>query len=324
MESLNIRNVFSRSLIFRAVSLWVGLCILAYGNGALREIVLKPIFNLSEPTANQISCVTGVLLWTVFTIWFWKPLRIKTLGQTLLVGFGWFFATLLFETFVVGRNLNLTQIIAAYDLSNGQYWGLVLLWIGIMPLVLFYLLGFRHYINNWGATDFERVLPINGVELLRSPRIESTHALTVQTNPENIWPWLIQMGEGRGGFYSYSWLENLVGCKIKNAAHIIPRFQNLKRNDSISLHSKAPKLKVTVFDVNQTLAFEGWIFHLEKMEKNKTRLMSRIYTEAKPEMGFLYNFIMTSFLFDFVHFIMSRKQLLTIKRLCESKEMLLV
>jgi len=110
---------------------------------------------------------------------------------------------------------------------------------------------------------------------------------------------------------------------FRATARIIPQFQELKRGDSIILHSKAPSLKVTVFDVNQTLAFEGWIFHLEKIGfKNKTRLISRIYTESKPEMGRLYNFIMTSFFFDFAHFIMSRKQLLTIKRLCEKKETL--
>ena len=304
--------------------MWIGLCILAFVNGALREIVLKPVLNVPEPTANQISCLTGVVLWTVFTIFFWKPLNIKNLFQALKVGLGWFFATILFETFVLDRNLNWTQIVDTYDVFNGQFWGLVLIWIGLMPVMLSLLLGSRHYINNWGATDREKVLRIDGSELLRNPRIESTHALTIRTDPENIWPWLIQMGAGRGGFYSYSWLENLVGCKIKNAIQILPQFQNLRKNDSICLHSRAPKLKVTVFDVNQTLAFEGWIFHLEKIGKNKTRLMSRVYTETKPEMGFLYGFIMKSFLFDFAHFIMSRKQLLTLKHLCESKEMLLV
>jgi hypothetical protein len=178
---------------------------------------------------------------------------------------------------------------------------------------------FNQNVVNWGSTLSEYSMRITGEEFLRNPQIESTHAININSRPEQVWPWLVQMGEGRGGFYSYSWLENLVGCKIENAVQILPRFQNLKRNDFISLHSKAPKLKVTVFDVNRTLAFEGWIFHLEKIEKNRTRLISRIYRERKPEMGLLYNFIMKSALFDFAHFIMSRKQLLTIKRLCKGK-----
>ncbi|MFZ4403858.1 MAG: hypothetical protein ACOYOK_07125 [Pseudobdellovibrionaceae bacterium] len=145
MKARYIQNLFSKSLVFRALLIWLGLCILAFVNGALREIVLKPILNVPEPTANQISCLTGVLFLTVFTVWYWKPLNIKSMGQALLVGLGWFFATLLFETLVIDRNLSWTQIVDTYDVFNGQFWGLVLIWIGLMPLMLYFLLNFRRY-----------------------------------------------------------------------------------------------------------------------------------------------------------------------------------
>jgi hypothetical protein len=147
VKALSIKKWFLRSLVFRSSLLWMGLCILAFVNGALREIVLKPMLNVSEPTANQISCFSGVVFWTVFTILFWKPLNIKSLAQASQVGFGWFFATILFETFIIDRNLNWTQIVDTYDVSIGQFWGLVLVWIGLMPLVLLYLLSSRRYIN---------------------------------------------------------------------------------------------------------------------------------------------------------------------------------
>lgn len=298
--------------------MWLGLCGLAYVNGAFREIVLKNSLGMIEPWANQLSCLTGVIVWSVFTIGCWSRLKIKTWSQASFVGLGWFLATLSFETFILERKLSWSQVLLTFDLSAGQLWSLVLIWIGLMPLAFFSVIRFRHLINNWGATPFEQSEPIAGVEFLRGPHIHSTQALTIDSSPQEIWPWLVQMGEGRGGFYSYSWLENRVGCNIHNATHIIPALQGIQQGDSISLHSRAPKLKVTVLDVNHTIAFEGWIFHLQEIGNEKTRLISRVYTEKKPHQGFIYNFVMKSFLFDLAHFIMTRRQLLTIKALCEA------
>ena len=61
--------------------------------------------------------------------------------------------------------------------------------------------------------------------------------LTPSASAKEVWPWLVQMGQGRGGFYS--WLENLIGCQIKNANEIVPEWQHLEVGDPIALHPKA-------------------------------------------------------------------------------------
>lgn len=234
-----------------------------------------------------------------------------------LVGVGWVVATFLFETFVINRKLSWSQVQQTYDVSAGEFWGFVLLWLVLMPIAMHALSVLRRYITTWGATASEQASAIAGVEFLRGPKIASTHALTIGRPAEKIWPWLVQMGEGRGGLYSYAWLERLVGCDIHNASHILPELQNLRAGDAISLHAKAPKLKVTVLEKSDTLALQGWIFHLQPIGKRQTRLLSRVYTEQIPGSGRVYNFMMSSWFFDLVRFVMSRKQLLNIKRLCE-------
>jgi hypothetical protein len=64
---------------------------------------------------------------------------------------------------------------------------------------------------HWGATDEEVKEPLPGDEVVSHPRLEATHAITIDAPASDIWPWLVQMGQNRGGFYSYTWLENLVG-----------------------------------------------------------------------------------------------------------------
>ena len=178
---------------------------------------------------------------------------------------------------------------------------------------------FEAHLNNWGSTFGEQSMHFSGEEFLRDPKIESTHAITIHSKPEYVWPWLLQMGQERGGFYSYSWLENLAGCNIQNSYHIVDEWQNLQVGDSIVLHPKAPKLRVNVLNKNQTLSLNGWIFHLIPINNNETRLLTRLYFENKPELGRFYNFAMNSLLFKFCHFVMGRRQLMKIKELCMAR-----
>jgi len=75
----------------------------------------------------------------------------------------------------------------------------------------------NHRRRYWGATDtdIQRTLP--GDDLVPDLKGEYIHAITIQAPAADIWPWLVQIGQGRGGFYSYELLENMIGCKIKNA-----------------------------------------------------------------------------------------------------------
>jgi hypothetical protein len=81
--------------------------------------------------------------------------------------------------------------------------------------------------NRWGATDAEVAAAMPGDELVPDPQLGYTRAITIDAPPEDVWPWLVQMGQGRGGLYSYDGLENLVGCDIHSADRVIADFQQL-------------------------------------------------------------------------------------------------
>jgi hypothetical protein len=79
----------------------------------------------------------------------------------------------------------------------------------------------------------------------------------IRATPEQIWPWLLQMGQGRGGFYSYDWLERLCGFQITNTEEIIPALQKLVVGDGIRLHPKAPALDVVKIEAPRYIVLAG-------------------------------------------------------------------
>ena len=89
------------------------------------------------------------------------------------------------------------------------------------------VLAARPRMEHWGSTPAERRRPLAGDELVAGAN-QQTHAITFEAPPEQVWPWLAQMGQGRGGFYSYDRLERLVGADIRNADEIHPEWQGLK------------------------------------------------------------------------------------------------
>ena len=100
--------------------------------------------------------------------------------------------------------------------------------------------------NRWGATPAEVSAAMPGDELVPEPKITSTRAITINAPPQEVWPWLVQIGQGRGGFYSYDALANLVRCDIHSTDRIIPQFQHLHPGDLILLASAgAPCFRVS-------------------------------------------------------------------------------
>jgi hypothetical protein len=124
-------NFWSRNILA-----WLGLFVLAFANGALREAGLKSVLSIQEPLAHQLSCVTGVVLWTTFVWFVWNKLRILDFSKAIKVGVVWFLATFLFETFILNRRLSWTQILNTYNVFEGEFWGLALVWIGFLPVML--------------------------------------------------------------------------------------------------------------------------------------------------------------------------------------------
>ena len=85
---------------------------------------------------------------------------------------------------------------------------------------------------NWGALSDERDARLPGDELIPGG-LQSTRAITVDAPPNDVWPWLVQMGQDRGGFYSHDWLERFFGADIHNADDINPDWQQLAVGDTI-------------------------------------------------------------------------------------------
>jgi len=90
-------------------------------------------------------------------------------------------------------------------------------------------------LRNWGATAGEVCSPLPGDELIPDPAITVTRGVTVDAPGEAVWPWLVQIGQGRGGMYSYDRLENLIGLDIHSASEIRPEWQHLSVDDRVTL-----------------------------------------------------------------------------------------
>jgi hypothetical protein len=105
----------------------------------------------------------------------------------------------------------------------------------------------RWSVLHWGATTEESREPLPGDELILDPGLVATRAITIEALPEAVWPWIVQIGADRGGFYSYDALENLAGCGLRSADTIVPAWQHLTPGDLVRLH---PQVALTVVSVD--------------------------------------------------------------------------
>ncbi|WP_299700618.1 hypothetical protein [uncultured Pontibacter sp.] len=176
---------------------------------------------------------------------------------------------------------------------------------------------FRRQYVQWGATDAEAAQPLPGDEIMAYAA--SNHAVTIHAPVEVVWAWLVQIGQDKAGFYSYSFLENLVRADIHNADRIVPEWQHLKAGDTIRLGSKKvygdkTLLKVVALEKNHYIVLEGWgAFVLQPIDAHNTRFIIRSHGR---KFNLLYN-VLVFLLFDPIHFMMERKMLLGIKERAE-------
>src|SRR5664279_5588585 len=110
----------------------------------------------------------------------------------------------------------------------------------------------------WGATDTEARGELPGDDLVPDPGLTSTRAITIAAAAADVWPWIVQLGQGRGGFYSYDALENLVGCQIHSADHVVPEWQSIAVGDEIRLHPEGG-LMVALVDPGRALVLRGGV-----------------------------------------------------------------
>jgi hypothetical protein len=138
------------------------------------------------------------------------------------------------------------------------------------------------------ATDDEVRGTLPGDELIPDADVTSTRAITIRRAPDAVWPWIAQLGQTRGGFYSYGWLENLSGCQIRNAERIVPEWQQPQVGDDVQLAPDVP-LTVALLDAGRALVLQGgmpiggaspplsftWAFSLREQPDGATRLLVR-------------------------------------------------
>ncbi len=192
------------------------------------------------------------------------------------------------------------------------------------------LAGAAHRMANWGATSRERFTVLPGDELVPGPASVTTLATTVEAAPEQVWPWLVQIGQDRGGLYSYDWLENLFGLDIHSSRRIQEEWQHLAPGDQVRLVRKGwlglkegfalpvarvdPGRAIVLREQPPAQPWEAiWSFHVVPQGPGRCRLISRGRSARPRGAARVAAWVMTP-----VTTVMTRKMLLGIKRRAES------
>jgi len=198
----------------------------------------------------------------------------------------------------------------------------------IWHLILTPVIGRRRL--RWGTVGTEAADPLPGDELVPDPKWSYTMGVGIDAPPEDVWPWIAQLGQGRGGLYTYQTLENLVGCKMVNATEILPEHQNPVVGDPIFLHPTAPPIPIHILDAPNTLVLLGspagvadeaswgmatWQFIIKPGPDGTSRLVTRGRYDHTPDWKSRLAF--GRFPLEVITFVMSRKMMLEIKRLAE-------
>ena len=175
---------------------------------------------------------------------------------------------------------------------------------------------FRRPCLTWGARPEEVTSELPGDDLLADPDIVATRAISIDAPSAAVWPWLVQMGSGRGGVYTYDLIENLFGLGMHSAGEILPQFQDLKLGDELPLGPGRPKMRVEAFEPERALSFrfedQNWVWTFALLPADgRTRLLSRNRIAAPHASAFtrLFNLLVM----EPGSLVMERKMLLGIK-----------
>jgi hypothetical protein len=154
----------------------------------------------------------------------------------------------------------------------------------------------RPWHRAWGTVESETKRPLPGDELLPNPKYDATHAVTINAPVERVWLWIIQMGTGRAGFYSYDFIENSMGLGIHSESRIRPELQNIKAGDIFPLGPDNFGPKVAILERDHVMVLHGdsrsdehpavpmkpgefiavlWTFYLGPVDARTTRLIER-------------------------------------------------
>lgn len=121
-----------------------------------------------------------------------------------------------------------------------------------------YLEWVRPWYLRWGATGEESHAPLPGDDLVQVADLIATRAVTIRASADRVWPWIAQMGQGRGGLYSYDELENLIGCDVHSADRIVAEWQDIAAGDAFRLHPEVA-LQVAAVQPGRSLVLRGGV-----------------------------------------------------------------
>ena len=139
----------------------------------------------------------------------------------------------------------------------------------------------RDWVLTWGATSEEVACRLPGDEFLENADIVATRAIEIHAPASVVWPWLVQMGPGRAGAYTYDWIENLFGLNMHSADRIVPEWQELQVGDVLRSREDRLGMRVEILAPERVLSNRSeagdwvWTFALEPGD-GSTRLISRI------------------------------------------------
>jgi len=194
----------------------------------------------------------------------------------------------------------------------------IMIGISLIVLVFVYLTLFRPWQLRWGATDAEIKRSMPGDEIVGKPSFNATRAVTIHAPAQNIYPWIVQMGVTRAGWYSYDLLDNL---GRRSAESILPEHQNIQVGDLIPLSPDGKQgMRVKYFRKNKWMLWwdekgdTTWVWEIHPEGEGNARLITRVrvkYRLFSPA-------ILFNLLIEFFDILMMRKSMLGIKKRAEN------
>ncbi|RPJ18584.1 MAG: hypothetical protein EHM33_31770 [Chloroflexi bacterium] len=189
--------------------------------------------------------------------------------------------------------------------------------IGLIVLVFVYLVFLRPWQLRWGATDVEVKRSMPGDEIVDKPSFNATRAVTIHAPAQHIYPWIVQMGVTRAGWYSYDLLDNL---GRRSAESILPEHQNLQIGDLIPLSPDGKQgMRVRSFRKNKWMLWwdekgdTSWVWEIRPEGEGNARLITRVRVKYR----WFSPAILFNLLIEFFDILMMRKSMLGIKRRAE-------
>jgi hypothetical protein len=191
----------------------------------------------------------------------------------------------------------------------------------------------RPWYVHWGATEAEARMTLPGDEIAPVAITQTTRAITIDASADTVWPWVAQIGQDRGGFYSFDLLENLVGCRMPTTDMLRPDKQTWNVGDKLWMYPPdrgggSGFATLRTYVPGRALAFAGrrmgdpvtapesgsWAFVLQPLDAHTTRLLFRGRASAPPSLGAL---AFDRFIFDPAHYVMERRTMIGVKQLAE-------